>query len=162
MKKEAYELCKNKIYYNKERLKTPSTVGLMLIRKNKEKEEILLQKRKDTGYMDGYYDLGACGHVEDNETMKMALIRETREEIGIDIKIEDINFVTIIHDISNKAYYNGYFKVTKWKGTPIIGETDKIEEIKWFDINELPSNIISSRLKAINNYKNKIPYSEYY
>lgn len=153
---------KNKTYNANERFKTPSTVGLMLIRTNEGKEEILLQKRKNTGYMDGYYDLGACGHVEDNETMKMALIRETKEEIGIDIKIEEINFVTIIHDISNKAYYNACFKVTKWEGTPTIGEQDKIEEIKWFDINELPTNIIPNRLVAINNYKNKIPYSENY
>ena len=83
MQKEAMEFCKNN--KNEKRFKTPSSVALILIRNNNGKEEILLQKRKNTGYMDGYYDLGASGHVENKETMKMALIRETKEEIGINI-----------------------------------------------------------------------------
>lgn len=158
MQKEAMEFCKNN--KNEKRFKTPSSVALILIRNNNGKEEILLQKRKNTGYMDGYYDLGASGHVENKETMKMALIRETKEEIGITIKEQDIEFTTIIHDISKKIYYNTYFKVTKWEGEPQIIEKDKIEEIKWCDINELPSNIIDNILIAINNYKNNISYSE--
>lgn len=43
----------------KERYKTLSAVILMLIREKNGVEEILLQKRKNTGYMDGYYDLSA-------------------------------------------------------------------------------------------------------
>lgn len=160
MKSEAIEICTNKS--KEERFKNPSSVGLLLIRYNNGKEEILLQKRKNTGYMDGYYDVGASGHVENYETMKMAVIREAKEEIGIDIEIEDVKFVTVIHDISKNVYYNGYFKVTNWKGNPIVREEDKIEEIKWFDINELPVNIIDNRNVAINNYKNNIPYSEIY
>lgn len=41
------------------RYRTLSAVMLMLIRENNGEEEILLQKRKNTGYMDGYYDFGA-------------------------------------------------------------------------------------------------------
>ena len=162
MKREAVDFCKNRKQCSNERFKTPSSVGLLLIRENNGKEEILLQKRKNTGYMDGYYDVGASGHVEANETMKMALIREAKEEIGIDIEMKDVSFATMIHDISKNVYYNGYFKVTKWKGEPIIGEKDKIEEIKWFNINKLPDNIIENRKKAIDNYKANIQYSEKY
>lgn len=43
----------------KERYRTLSAVMLMLIRENNGKEEILLQKRKNTGYMDGYWDFSA-------------------------------------------------------------------------------------------------------
>ena len=42
-----------------DRYRTLSAVMLMLIRENNGEEEILLQKRKNTGYMDGYYDFGA-------------------------------------------------------------------------------------------------------
>lgn len=160
MKKEAMDFCKNKNCFPKERFKTPSAVILMLIRNINGKEQILLQKRKNTGFMDGYYDFGASGHVEDKETMKMALIREAKEEIGIKIDERDVEFVTMLHDIHKNIYFNAYFKVTKWEGDPRISEVDKIEEIKWFDIDNLPNNLIENRRKAIKNYKDKIFYSE--
>ena len=43
----------------KEHYRTLSAVMLMLMRENNGVEEILLQKRKNTGYMDGYYDCAA-------------------------------------------------------------------------------------------------------
>ena len=43
----------------KERYRNLSAVMLMLMRENNGKEEILLQKRKNTGYMDGYWDYSA-------------------------------------------------------------------------------------------------------
>ena len=43
----------------KEHYRTLSAVMLMLMRENNGVKEILLQKRKNTGYMDGYYDCAA-------------------------------------------------------------------------------------------------------
>lgn len=144
-----------------ERFKNSSAVMLMLMRKAEKGEEILLQKRKNTGYCDGFYDFSAVGHVEANESMKMAIIREAKEELNIDIDIDNIDFVTIIHKFDNgRIYYNGYFKVLKWKGEPLINEQDKIEELKWININCV-KNIINDREQAIHNYKNNIKYSEF-
>ena len=42
-----------------ERFRAYSAIVLMLSRQGKNGEEILLQKRKDTGYRDGFYDFGA-------------------------------------------------------------------------------------------------------
>lgn len=50
----------------------------MLIRNSEKGEEILLQRRQNTGYMDGFYDLSASCHVEKNEQMTTSLIRETK------------------------------------------------------------------------------------
>lgn len=145
-----------------QRFKSFSAVMLMLIRNVDGEEEILLQKRKNTGYMDGYYDFSASGHVEDKETMRMAIIREAKEELGIDININDLEFVTMIHKWSNgKPYYNGYFKTIIWKNEPIINEPEKNEEIKWFKLNNLPENFIDDRKQAIEDYKNKTNYSEF-
>lgn len=147
----------------KERFKSLSAVMLLLTRKNNNKEEILFQKRKNTGYCDGFYDLAASGHVDENESMKHAMCREAKEELGIDINVEDLEFVCMIHKISNDGviYYNGYFKANKWNGKPIINEPEKNEELKWIDINNLPTNIVDDRVIAIENYKNNIKYSEY-
>lgn len=145
-----------------DRFMNPSAVMLFLTRKNNDKEEILFQKRKNTGYCDGYYDLSASGHVDANESMKHAMCREAKEELGVTINEDDLEFVCIIHKNSNGIiYYNGYFKANKWIGEPQINEPEKNEELKWFNINELPNNIVDDRYLAIENYKNGIKYSEY-
>lgn len=145
-----------------ERFKSFSAVMLLLTRKNGNNEEILFQKRKNTGYCDGFYDLSASGHVDANESMKHAMCREAKEELNIDIKEEDLEFVCLIHKNSNGyIYYNGYFKANKWVGEPIINEPQKNEELKWININDLPSNVVDDRVAAIQNYKNNIKYSEY-
>ena len=145
-----------------ERFKSFSAVMLLLTRKKGNNEEILFQKRKNTGYCDGFYDLSASGHVDANESMKHAMCREAKEELNIDIKEENLEFVCLIHKNSNGCiYYNGYFKANKWIGEPIINEPQKNEELKWININNLPSNIIADRVIAIQNYRNNIKYSEY-
>ena len=145
-----------------EKYRTLSAVMLMLSRTDENgEEEILLQKRMNTGYMDGYWDFSASGHVEDNEPMTTATVREAKEEIGVDVKIEDLEPMTVIHKNTGKIYYNGYFKTTKWQGEPIVNEPEKCEEIKWFKIKDLPENVIADRVQAIKNYENNICYSEF-
>ena len=56
---------------------------MFLLRDSDKGQEILLQKRHNTGYMDGMWDCSVAGHVENGESMKMALLREAKEEIGI-------------------------------------------------------------------------------
>lgn len=148
----------------KERFLTRSAVILMLMRNTDKGEEILLQKRKNTGYMDGYYDLSASGHVEKGEPMTRTLIREAKEEIGIDIMPEDIEFVTMMHtktQATGQVYYNGFFKVIKYKKEIKINEPEKCEELKWCKLNELPKNILQDRLQAIKNYMINKSYSEF-
>lgn len=145
-----------------ERFKSLSAVMLLLTRIKDNHEEILFQKRKNTGYCDGFYDLSASGHVDADESMKQAMCREAKEELGIDIKEEDLEFICMIHKNSNGyIYYNGYFKANTWVGKPVINEPQKNEELKWININNLPSNILDDRIIAIENYKNNIKYSEY-
>ena len=76
--------------------------SLVLTRINENgKKEILLQLRQNTGYMDDKYDFACSGHVEKGESFADALVRETKEEIGLNIKIEDLKFLTVIHHYQN-------------------------------------------------------------
>ena len=61
----------------KERFKLVITVGLVLLN---DKGQVLLQKRCNTGYMDGKYGLVA-GHLEKDESLVDGIIREAKEEI---------------------------------------------------------------------------------
>lgn len=138
--------------------KNPSAVYAMIIKDNK----ILLQKRK--GEFAGFWDFAACGHVEENESMKEALVREIEEEISLNVKVEDLNFVTLIHsfyDDYGYSYYNGYFLVEKYQGSVRIKEEDEAEELRWFDLEQLPEQMYPDRKLAIKCYLEKIPYEEY-
>lgn len=146
-----------------ERFRSYSAVILLLTREKGNHEEVLFQRRCNTGFYDGYYDLSASGHVDANESMKYAMCREAKEELGIDIKEEDLEFVCLIHKktYNGNIYYDGFFKAKKWIGDPIINEPQKCDELKWFDIDDLPINFVDDRVIAIENYKNNIKYSEY-
>ena len=62
-----------------------SAVHIILINDNK----ILLQKRKGSKLWPGYYALPA-GHIDEGETQYDALVREAKEELGIEINTNDI------------------------------------------------------------------------
>ena len=59
-------------------------------------EEVLLSRRFNTGYEDGKYSVPA-GHVDEGESVADALIREAKEEIGIDIQKQDIVLSHVMH-----------------------------------------------------------------
>jgi 8-oxo-dGTP pyrophosphatase MutT (NUDIX family) len=71
------------------------------IKKTGNKTMILLQKRANTGFADGYWEAGAAGHVDDGECMGEAMVHEAKEELGIIIKETDLQFIYF----ANKANY---------------------------------------------------------
>jgi len=152
------------LIFTSEKFLTRSGVLLFLFRTNGTVQELLLQQRYNTGYSDGMWDCAAVGHVEANESMKMAVIREAREELGINIDIKEINFATLTHKrepLTGNTYYNAYFVVTVYEGDPKIKEPEKCSCLKWFDVNELPIDFIAERKQALQNYINNISYDEF-
>lgn len=135
-------------------------VDIFLERKNEisGKSEILMLKRAGTGYYDGYYDLPG-GHLEANEDIFHGMIRETKEEIGITIKREDMNILHIYHKYK-RGMLKFVFKADKYDGTPINNEPDKCEKIDWIDFENLPENIVPSIKIELDNIKNGIYYSK--
>lgn len=144
-----------------DRYQSRVAVFLILLRKSENGKEILLQKRYNTGHMDGYYDLAACGHLEENESIKDAIIRESKEELTIDINSEDLKLVTVYHEKwDGPAYLRFFFYAEKYEGIETIGEPDKCSQLLWSDINNLPENIIPHLKIEINNFKNNVFYGE--
>src|SRR4051812_28584615 len=112
----------------KERHKAVPAAYLLL----KKDGKILLGRRQNTTYYDGWYGSGASGHVEAGELPIDAVLREAKEEIGIDIKPEDVVFAhamyRVAHDESGERV--DYFFITKnWTGEPKIMEPDKCDDL---------------------------------
>lgn len=143
----------------KERYESKVAVFLVLTRKVNGKTEILLQRRCNTGYMDGRYDMACSGHLEKGESLSMALVREAKEEINLDIKEEDLRLISVIHPYK-EDYINVFFTTDKYKGIPTIMEPNKCDDLQWFDLNELPENITTRNRNVIKNIQKGIIYDD--
>ncbi len=139
----------------KERFKMRVAVYLLLIKDN----QVLLSRRFNTGWMDGKYSL-ISGHLDGDETVSEAMIREAFEEAKIKIKKEDLIPATVIDRKSDEEYIDFFFVINKWEGNPTIGEPEKCDDLSWFPIDDLPNNLLPFIKEAIKNYKNKIAFFE--
>ncbi|MBR3169580.1 NUDIX domain-containing protein [Candidatus Saccharibacteria bacterium] len=137
------------------RFRTIAAVLVLLSRKNANgNTEYLLQKRQNTGFADGMWDFSTAGHVEKNEPMIKTVCRETKEEIGINVDPNDIDFMGLLHSFGEdgEPRFLGCFRVKKYTGNIEICEPEKIAELKWFSEESLPDNMIASRRKALEKY----------
>lgn len=98
----------------------------------------LLAKRKGS-FAAGYWG-SFGGHVEFGETPIEATKREAMEELGVEIG--NVQFA-VCADIQKfgKQYIDISFTAEIVSGEPRICEPDKVEELGWFDLNNLPEPI---------------------
>ncbi|MEP7167084.1 MAG: NUDIX domain-containing protein [Candidatus Woesebacteria bacterium] len=139
-----------------ERFSLRAAVHLLLIKNGK----LLLLRRFNTGWEDGKYSLIA-GHVDGNETITLAMVREAKEEAGITIDPKDLHAVHVMHRKSDKEYIDFYFIADSWDGDPHIVEPDKADDMLWVDLNDIPENILPHIQNVIANYQQKIFFSEF-
>ncbi len=142
-----------------ERYQSKVAVFLVLTREVNGNTQILLQERCNTGYMDGKYDTACSGHLEKNESLAMALCREAKEEIGLNIDEHDLKLVALIHEYQDE-YINVFFTADKYEGTPKIMEPDKCDNLQWFNIDELPENTIMRVRNVLTNMQKGIIYDD--
>lgn len=134
-----------------------ATVYLILIKNN----SILLLRRFNTGWEDGNYSL-ISGHLDGKESVMQAMIREAKEEAGINIKTKDLHVVHAMHRKSDEdiEFVDFFLTADKWEGEPKITEPDKCDQIKWFPVNNLPENLIPHVKQAIESFQHNIAFSE--
>ena len=123
-----------------ERFQTLQAVFVLL---RNDQNQILLQQRSGTGYLDGYWDFPS-GHVELGESLRDTAVRETKEEIGVDISLDNLELVHIEQFFVERNYVNYTFEVRSWKGDPRICEPEKCSAIEWFAIDKLPSKCVNA------------------
>ena len=136
--------------------KFPVPVHLFLIRSN----QILLLRRHATGYRDGYYSLPA-GHLDGQETVRMAGVREGREEIGVEIDPADMTFACVFHRNEDEERVDFFMQVYKWNGEPFNSEPGKCDDLRWVDIDSLPPNTIPYIRRAIEDFQAGVKYDEF-
>jgi ADP-ribose pyrophosphatase YjhB (NUDIX family) len=143
---------------SKERFKLVPFVALILRKGTK----ILLIRRYNTGYDDGTW---ACagGGVDGKEPVTNAVIREAREELGIKLKSENLKMAHVLHAQHSIGHETiGFFiEATEWEGEPKNMEPHKCDNIGWFDLNELPENLIPTFGHVVQMLEKNVFYSEF-
>lgn len=122
--------------------------------------EFLLLRRYNTGYEDGNYSVIA-GHLNGNETIKEAMIREDLEEANITIDDKHLKIVGVMHRKDGDESIDYYLYTNKFSGNIRIMEPNKYDDLAFYKLDNLPDNIIPYIKTVLYNYKNNIIFSEY-
>ncbi len=131
-------------------------VGIFIIIRQEDK--ILLQLRQNCSFSGHYGFVG--GHLDGQESIVSAAIREVKEEIGVDILPNDLNLKTICHSNQGKEYLQFYFECCKWTGTIENKEPHKCIALEWHNWDKLPQNCCPYIYEAVKNIKNDISFYE--
>ncbi len=108
-------------------MRKPTFYGACYIILKNELWEILFQKRTNTGFRDWYYQIPAW-HIEWTESMKECMIRETKEELDINIVEKDLEIEHISHRVEgDRIYFDVYLSVKKYYWISKIAEKNIIE-----------------------------------
>lgn len=108
------------------------------------KNQVLLQKRSASKKLwPGMWDVSAGGHVLAGEFGLQAVIRECREELGLDLDKNDITFIgatistNLKGDVINN-HFNEYYIVHKDFDPAILKlQAEEVSEAKWVARDEI-------------------------
>ncbi len=106
--------------------------------------QVLVIRRANTGYRDGFYSLPS-GHLEEAESPTAGAIRETAEEVGVELTPEQLECVHVQYRRAEEGDHDRvdiYMRATAWKGEPINKEPDKCDDVRWVSYTELPHNMV--------------------
>ncbi len=113
-------------------------------------DEVLLQLRHGTRYMDGWWGLLA-GHVDPGESVHEAAVREAHEEAGVRLAADDLVPLTVLHRFERSGppveqRVDVFFLAQRWQGEPTLQEPDKSAQMGWFTLADLPDVVPHERL----------------
>ena len=124
------------------------TSHVWIVRKSSKGYDILLQKRclnKDS--FPGMYDTSSAGHIKAGDEPVDSAIRELEEELGIKADASRLLYIGMFHGEYAKEFHGGLFRdnemanVFVYRDAVNIDEltlqSDEVEEVRWFDIEEV-------------------------
>ncbi len=98
------------------------------------------------------------GHLRYLESFKDCVIREVKEECGIEI--ENVRVPAVTNMIESHVRHNVHITLLAdfKSGEATVMEPEKYESWEWYDIDDLPSPLVKNCELSIENYKNGTNY----
>ncbi len=134
------------------------TVHIWIVREREDGAyDVLLQKRsRQKDSYPGCYDISAAGHVTSGEDILKSAQRELKEELGLDVSSEELEFVGIHKGWTEDVFYGRAFKDYEWSHVYLYQrpvelhelelQESEVEEVMWMDYGECLNMIQNSSL----------------
>ena len=127
-----------------------------LIKDNK----VLLSLRSSSTSFGAHQYALIGGKIDKNESPTEALMREVQEEVGC--ILDTITVDQVLYFKGHKDTCVAFtFKVDAWQGEPNNKEPEKHEHIKWFNLDDLPENILPRHRYIITCIREGVSYAEW-
>ncbi len=129
-------------------------------------DRLLCLRRHNTGVEDGFYVV-PMGGLHEGETPKQAVIREAAEEVNISIEEEDLTFVHTMyrkHTQPDGSFFyqqDLFFRAQQFSGIIRNLEPHKADDVRFFNLDELPENLTPFIQRAIKCILSNVLYSQY-
>lgn len=104
-----------------------------------EKGEVLIQKRSATKKNEPNMWGVTAGHLAVNEEPTLGMLREMKEEIGINVLKEELELLSIekCDDVNNKCFVYMYFYQTDKKQEEYVLQKEEVSYVKYVTVEEL-------------------------
>lgn len=118
--------------------KNPTTLVVVAAALTNQDDEILLQLRPEGRSMAGLWEFPG-GKVEADESPESALVRELKEELGVDVLLADlVPFAFASEPLGDRHLLLMLFTCARWKGEPTGLESPEVRWTKPADMDQLP------------------------
>lgn len=122
-----------------ERHRSIVDVHLLLYRSGR----VLMLRRANASYGDGQLCFPS-GHLESGESVVEGVIREAREEIGVEVDATSVRFLHVLHlgapDGQDRVGF--FFTTEHWRREPFNAEPHKCSELVRVDPGDLPDDVV--------------------
>lgn len=151
-------------FYLSESKRFKVKVGVMLVLIHE--GNLLCLRRNNTGIEDGLYVV-PMGGLHEGETPLQAVIREAAEEVNITIKEEDLKLAHVMYRKHTQPdgyfFYQQdlFFMANSFTGIVRNLEPHKADDVRFFNINELPTNLSPFIEHAVRCILTGVTYSEF-
>ncbi|MFF8732356.1 NUDIX domain-containing protein [Streptomyces sp. NPDC015171] len=121
---------------------------------------VLLMERAGTGYADGQL-CPPSGHLEAGESVVAGAIRETAEEVGVELGAAELDFVHVVHHRNGdgEARVGFFFLADSWRGSPVNREPHKCAGLLWADPADPPAHTVPYTAAALAGIAERRPFS---
>lgn len=96
---------------------------------------ILAQKRAKTVHNGGFYDASAGGHVDLGEDVLTAALRETKEELGVTLSPDELEFLCAYRVADKIVYF--YLSDRTDKDDTFTLDPEEVEAVEWVALDDL-------------------------
>lgn len=118
-----------------------------------DKQQLFLQKRSFNKDMNaGLWDTSAAGHVDAGESYDNCALRETKEELGVDISASLSLLFKLSPLLETGAEFVQVYCCTH--NGPFTLEVGEIDDGAWFDISEISQRVAQNDPTLTDTFKN--------